>query len=205
MGWMFRSSALALGLLFVVAPVAVLAQTVENSSEVRFQLDLKVPNAALGGVPASRLEPQRGDDGRGQGCQLARRVHRSDHDQCAGWAGDRDETVGVPGRAVKEPGGTNVQLVIGGLTEDEGNAPGPFGNYLQATTHNMRRTVSNETGGLVEEQDWDFSADSGEHLALNVVFERGVANRGCRPTPCSTRPRTRVFSKSRTRSKSWTF
>ena len=31
---------------------------------------------------------------------------------------------------------------------------------------------------LVEGQDWDFSADSGEHLALHVVFERGVANRG---------------------------
>jgi len=56
--------------------------------------------------------------------------------------------------------------------------PGPFSNYLQASTHNMRREVSNETGSLVEEQDWDFSADSGEHLALNVVFERGVANRG---------------------------
>ena len=41
---------------------------------------------------------------------------------------------------VKDPGGTNAQLVIGGLTEDPADAPGPFGTYLLATTHTMQRT-----------------------------------------------------------------
>ena len=35
---------------------------------------------------------------------------------------------------VKDSTGENVQLIIGGLTEDPADAPGPFGNYLLATT-----------------------------------------------------------------------
>ena len=48
MGRVFqRSAGLVLGLLCALAPMAVAAQTaVENSSEIRFQLDLKVPQAA---------------------------------------------------------------------------------------------------------------------------------------------------------------
>src|SRR5207237_3874227 len=49
---------------------------------------------------------------------------------------------------VKDPSGTNVQLVIGGLTEDPADARGPFGNYLLATTHTMQRSTTSGTGPL---------------------------------------------------------
>jgi hypothetical protein len=79
---------------------------------------------------------------------------------------------------VKEPGGANVQLVIGGLTEDPADAPGPFGNYLLAPTHTIQRsTTSSGTGPIIESQDWVFAAASGEHLEMHIRFERGVGNK----------------------------
>jgi hypothetical protein len=79
---------------------------------------------------------------------------------------------------VKNPAGESVQLVIGGLTEDPSDAPGPFGIYLAATTHRMRRTVESGSGGAVlQSQDWVFAAASGERLELHIQFEKGIGNR----------------------------
>src|SRR5205823_8636396 len=85
---------------------------------------------------------------------------------------------------VKDPTGTNVQLVIGGLTEDPADAPGPFGNYLLATTHTMQRSTSHATGPLLDSQDWVFAAATGEHLEMHIKYERGSANKG---NPSETR------------------
>ncbi len=38
-------------------------------------------------------------------------------------------------------------LIIGGLSEDPADAPGPFGNYLPATTHSVQRTTSSSGAG----------------------------------------------------------
>jgi len=79
---------------------------------------------------------------------------------------------------VKDPSGANVQLVIGGLTEDPTDAPGPFGVYLPATTHNMQRSTSSSGAGPIQDsQDWVFAAGTGEHLELHIKYERGVANK----------------------------
>jgi hypothetical protein len=179
MGWPFRSSALALGLLFAVAPVAVQAQSpVENSSEARFQLDLKVPSAALAAYSPAGWSPNVATTGAAKDANVrAVFIDRITINAPDGAAIGTNRLVYLVA-PVKDSGGTNVQLVVGGLTEDKGDVPGPFSNYLQAMTHQMQRTVSDESGALVERHDWSFSADSGEHLALHVVFERGVANRG---------------------------
>jgi hypothetical protein len=82
---------------------------------------------------------------------------------------------------VREPGGMNVQLIIGGITEDPTDAPGPFGNYLLATTHLMRRSTTapaSGSGPTIETQDWDFAAATGERLQLHLNYEKGVANKG---------------------------
>jgi hypothetical protein len=71
-----------------------------------------------------------------------------------------------------------VQLVIGGLTEDPTDAPGPFGNYLLATTHTMQRSTSGGAGPIVDTQDWVFAAATGERLEMHIKYERGVANKG---------------------------
>jgi len=80
---------------------------------------------------------------------------------------------------VKDATGATVQLVIGGITEDAADVPGPFGNYLKATTRSMERsTSSNGEGAIMDAQDWDFEAASGEHLELHIKYERGNAPKG---------------------------
>jgi hypothetical protein len=69
--------------------------------------------------------------------------------------------------------------MIGGLTEDPADAPGPFGNFLVATTHTMQRSTSaTGSGPILDSQDWVFAAASGERLELHIKYERGVANKG---------------------------
>jgi len=79
---------------------------------------------------------------------------------------------------VKDPTGANVQLVIGGLTEDPADAPGPFGVYLPAATHIMQRATSSGPGPMMDSQDWVFAAATGEHLEMHIKYERGAANKG---------------------------
>jgi hypothetical protein len=174
--------AVVVGLFSALAPVAVGAQTaIESSSEIRFQLDLKVPEAALDAYLPAGWSPNVATQGAAKDADLRAvfidrlTVNEPDGRPVGTTGTNRLVYLVAP---VREPGGSSVQLVIGGLTEDPADVPGPFSNYLQAATHQMQRAVSNESDTLVETQDWDFSAVSGEHLALHVVFERGVANRG---------------------------
>jgi hypothetical protein len=69
---------------------------------------------------------------------------------------------------VNDASGTTAQLVVGGLTEDPADTPGPFGNYLLAERHDMQRTTQTTGDGpIVDSQDWNFAADTGEHLTLH--------------------------------------
>ena len=79
---------------------------------------------------------------------------------------------------VKDPAGANVQLVIGGITEDPADVPGPFGNYLPATTHTMQRATSSGAGPIIESQDWVFASTTGERLEMHIKYEKGVGNKG---------------------------
>ena len=85
---------------------------------------------------------------------------------------------------VKDPSGGNAQLVIGGLTEDPADAPGPFGVYKQAATHTVQRSTAADKGPTMDSQDWVFVAPSGERLEMHIKFERGVANK---TNPADTR------------------
>ena len=77
---------------------------------------------------------------------------------------------------VKDPTGAAVQLIIGGITQDPADAPGPFGVYLPATTHEVQRTTTSSSLPVIESQDWVFAAATGEHLELHIKFEKGVCN-----------------------------
>jgi hypothetical protein len=167
-------------LLASLAPL-MLAQTLqENSAEVRFQLDLKVPDAALVSYLPKGWTPNVAAQGAAKDCNLRAvfidRVTINGPDgKPVGKGSNRLVYLVAP---VKDAFGTNVQLVIGGLTEDPADAPGPFGNYLLATTHTMQRTTL-DGGGLpmLDSQDWAFGAATGEHLELHIKYERGVGNR----------------------------
>jgi hypothetical protein len=176
----------ALALLFLAATAGA-ETTVESSSEVRFQLDLHVPDAALAAYLPAGWVPNIAAQGPAKDCNLRAvfidRVTINGPDgKPVGKGFNRLVYLAAP---VKDPTGANVQLIIGGLTEDPADAPGPFGNYLLATTHAMQRSTS--SGGSkpnMDAQDWRFAAAGGERIEMHIKYEKGVANRG---NPSDTR------------------
>src|SRR5712692_1099656 len=173
--------------LVVVGAVAGLvrhanAQTmVEYSAETRFQLDLHVPDVAVkASLPPGwtlNVAPQGpAKDANLRAIFVDRVTINGPDGKPVGKAGsNRLVYLAAP---VKDPTGANVQLVIGGLTEDPADAPGPFGVYLLATTRTMQRSTASGTGPILDSQDWVFSAATGEHLEMHIKYERGLGNKG---------------------------
>jgi hypothetical protein len=170
----------------------------EFSNETRFQLDLNVPAAALAGYLPAGWTSNVAAQGPAKDCNL--RVIFI----------DRVTINGPDGRAVgkgtnqlvwlaapaKDPAGATAQLVIGGLTADPADAPGPFGNFVAATTHTVQRsTVSAATGTapMQESQDWVLAAASGERLEMHIKYERGIGNKGNASEPKFYSAKTPTF------------
>jgi hypothetical protein len=171
--------ALVVSAILVVTRYATAQNMIEYSSEARFQLDLHVPDAVLATFLPKGWSPNVATQGAAKDANLRAvfidRVTINGPDgKPAGKGSNRLVYLVAP---VKDPSGANVQLVIGGLTEDPADAPGPFGNYLLATTHNMQRSTSSSAAGLVDSQDWVFVAATGERLEMHIKYERGVANK----------------------------
>ncbi|HEY6346395.1 MAG TPA: hypothetical protein VIY49_33310 [Bryobacteraceae bacterium] len=173
-----------LNLVTLVALTAVSgwAETpVEYSSEARFQLDLHVPDEALRAYFPSGFTPNVATQGAAKDANLRAvfidRVTINGPDgKPVGKGSNRLVYLVAP---VKDPSGANAQLVIGGLTEDTADSPGPFGVYLAATTHQMARsTVNSSSLPILDSQDWTLAAAGGEHLEMHIKYERGVANKG---------------------------
>jgi hypothetical protein len=153
---------------------------VENSVESQFQLDVHVPDAALAALLPTGFTPNVATQGAAKDANLRvvfidRVTINGPDGRPVGKGSDRLVWLAAP---VKEPGGTNAQLIVGGLTEDTASAPGPFGVYLPATTHSMMRsTTAAGSGPIIDAQDWVFAAQTGEHLEMHIKYERGVAAR----------------------------
>lgn len=153
---------------------------VENSSEVRFQLDLHVPDAALTPLLPQGFALNVAAQGPAKDCNLRaifidRLTINGPDGKPVGKGSNRLVYLAAP---VKDATGANAQVIIGGLTADPADAPGPFGTYLLATTATAKRTIAGEGASVTETQDWVFKAASGEQLEMHITFERGVANRG---------------------------
>ncbi len=157
------------------------SRLIESSMETRFQLDLHVPDAALQALLPPGWKPNIATEGPAKDANIRavfidRITINGPDGKPVGKGSNRLVYLVAP---VTDPSGARVQLVVGGLTEDPADAPGPFGVYLPAATHAMRRSVSSAASGpILESQDWTFAAGTGEHLALHIEFERGVGNRG---------------------------
>jgi hypothetical protein len=153
---------------------------IESSSEARFQLDFTAPAAAI----ESRLPAgfTLAASAQGPAANVNLRVIFIDR-QTVHDAERRPVRSGsnqlvyltVP---VRDPNGTAGQLVIGGITGDPADTPGPFGNYLPASRLSFSRTVSGEGGPVLDTQKWVFTAPTGEFIEMNVTLERAVGNRG---------------------------
>jgi hypothetical protein len=155
---------------------------VEYSAETRFQLDLRVPDAALAAFLPEGWTPNIATQGAAKDANLRAvfidrlTVNGPDGKPVGSTGSNRLVYLVAP---VKDPSGANVQLVIGGLTEDPADAPGPFGVYQLATTHRLQRSTSSSgSGPILESQDWVFAAATGEHLEMHILYARGVANKG---------------------------
>jgi hypothetical protein len=163
-------------------PATAGAQTlVENSAEIRFQLDLHVPDAVLAEFIPAGWTPNIAAEGAAKDANLRAifvdRVTINGPDGAPVGSGTNQFVyLAAP---VTNAAGMNVQLIIGGLTADPSDAPGPLGVYLAATEVAAQRSTSATGPGnpIIDTQDWSFTAAGGEHIAMHIEFERGVANR----------------------------
>src|SRR3981081_3459054 len=134
---------LRVGLAAMMAGALTAETMVEHSSEARFQLDLKVPDAAIMPMLPPGFTMNVAAQGAAKDCNLRAvfidRVTINGPDgKPVGKGSNRLAYLVAP---VKDATGATAQLVIGGLTEDPADAPGPFGVYLLATTHKMQRST----------------------------------------------------------------
>jgi len=171
---------MAMSALAMLALCAHAQSPVESSSETRFQLDFQVPDNALKAYLPAGWTSAAAAQGPAKDCNLRgifidRVTINAPDGKPAGKGTNRLVYLVAP---VKDTSGASVQLVIGGLTEDPEDAPGPFGVYLRATTHTMQRSTSSGSGPILDSQDWVFAAATGERLELHIKYERGVGNKG---------------------------
>lgn len=178
-----------IGVLGVIlaAPCLHAQKLAETSTEVRFQLDLHVPDDALKAFLPAGWTSNAATQGAAKGANL-----RAIFVDCLAINGPDGKPLGNGSNRyvylvapVKDSSGASVQLVIGGLTDDSANAPGPFGVFLLASTHRMKRSTFTESGSTgpgstIDSQDWIFAAPTGEHIEMHIQYERGVGNRGNR-------------------------
>lgn len=171
---------LAVGAALLLPGVSRAQTLVESSLEARFQLDLAVPQAAIMRMVPAGWATNVSAQGAAKDANLrVIFIERMTINDAEGRpVGDGSNLLVYLTVPVTDPSGAAVQLVIGGITADPADAPGPFGVYLSATTHTLRRTTTSGVGPILETQDWVFTAASGERLEMHISFERGVANRG---------------------------
>jgi hypothetical protein len=174
--------ALVVAIVCIGTADAAQSQTLlEYSAEARFQLDFHVPDAALMPLLPPGFTLNVATQGPAKDANIRvifvdRMTVNGADGKPVGRGSSRFVYLASP---VKDASGANAQLVIGGLTDDPADAPGPFGVYLLATTHRMQRsTTSTGNGPVIDSQDWVFQAASGEHLELHVRYEHGVGNKG---------------------------
>ena len=169
--------------VFAAVPRTAGSQTLlEYSAEARFQLDFHVPDAALAAMLPQGFTLNVATQGAAKDANIRvifvdRMTINGPDGKPAGKTGsNRLVYLAAP---VKDPSGANAQLVVGGLTADPADAPGPFGVYLAATTHTMQRSTSSTGNGpVLDSQDWVFQAANGERLELHIKYEHGVGNKG---------------------------
>src|SRR5580693_5454292 len=125
---MKNRSRLAVIAAFTALTLSATAQTlIEQSLEARFQLDLKVPDAALKPYLPEGFTSNVAPQGAAKDCNLRliftdRITINGPDGKPLGKGSNRVAYLIAP---VKDPTGANAQLIIGGLTEDATDAPGP--------------------------------------------------------------------------------
>jgi hypothetical protein len=156
------------------------AQTfVEQSAEVRMQLDLAVPKEALQKLLPSGWEPAVATAGPAKDCNVRMIfVDRVDINGQDGAPKGTNKFVYLASPIQKTGGEVAGQMVIDGITADPKDAPGPLGVYQAASDFRVDRSSHSAPGGPIQnEETWSFTAANGEHMELHLTYERGVARK----------------------------
>jgi hypothetical protein len=153
---------------------------IEHSAETRMQLDFVVDQAALKKHLPAGWETDVATSGGAKDCNLRMIfVDRSDITGPDGAPKGTSQLVylEVP---VKRTGGSLAgRMVMGGLTADAKDAPGPFGVYQAAASHRMERsTIEAARQPVQTTENWEFAGPNGERMELHLKYERRVARRG---------------------------
>lgn len=161
-------------------PAAHAQRLLEQSAEVRMQLDLAVTGEALQKLLPSGWEPFVAASGPAKDCNV--RLIFVDRVDITGPDGAPVGTNQMVYLAspVKKSGSNEMagQMVIGGLTADPKDAPGPFNVYQTATSYRVQRSTRIGSGqAIASEETWEFTGASGEHMELHLTYERGVARK----------------------------
>jgi hypothetical protein len=176
------AAAIAVALVFFVGlNAAAHAQSVlEQSAEVRMQLDLAVSPAALKTLLPDGWEPFVASSGPAKDCNVRLIfVDRVDINKSDGAPAGTEQMVYLAS-PIKKTGSNEMagQMIIDGITSNAKDAPGPFKVYQSAKSYRVERTTHAIAGGPIEnEETWDFTGADGEHLALHLTYERGVARK----------------------------
>ena len=155
-----QAALLSTAALFAVLPAASAETVLEQAAEHRFQLDFHVNDAALQKMLPQGWEPLVATQGPAKDANL--RLIFIDRMSIVGADGkqkgrgaERMAYLAIP---VKQTSGMGTgQMIIAGLTEDTGDVPGAFGNYLHATTAKVSRSTASAGGAVEAQEDWEFS------------------------------------------------
>jgi hypothetical protein len=181
---MLAKGTLGIGVILAtfVGPAGIgKAQTLlEQSAEVRMQLDLAVSPQALKALLPDGWEPFMATAGPAKDCNVRLIfVDRVDINGPDG-APIGTEQMGYFASPIKKTGSNEMagQMVIDGLTANPKDAPGPFNVYQAATNYRVDRSTHIAPGQPIEsEETWDFTGANSEHMALHLTYERGVARK----------------------------
>jgi hypothetical protein len=162
------------------AQLASAETLLEQSAEVRMQLDLAVTPAALKALLPDGWEPFVATAGAAKDCNIRMIfVDRVDITGADGAPVGSNQFVYLASPIKKT--GTNEmagQMVVDGITADAKDTPGPFGVYQAATSYRVERSTHAVAGQPIQNEDtWEFTGTNGEHMELHLTYERGVARK----------------------------
>ena len=170
-----------LGLASTAAAGAGAQTVLEQAAEHRYQLDFRVPDAALQKMLPAGWETVIATQGPAKDANLRmifidRFAVMGADGKPQGKGSSRLVYLAIP---VRQTGTANAgQMIIHGLVESAADAPGPFGVYQHATTARMSRTASATGGVTLNAESWEFRAAGGEFMAIDIKYERGPAVKG---------------------------
>jgi hypothetical protein len=160
--------------------VASAETLLEQSAEVRLQLDLAVTPAALKALLPDGWEPFVATSGPAKDCNIRMIfVDRVDINGPDGAPVATNQFVYLAS-PIKKSGTDEMagQMMVDGITADAKDVPGPFGVYQAATSYRVERSSHAAAGEpIANDENWQFTAANGEHMELHVAYERGVARK----------------------------